>query len=543
MIAFASVHVKRFQLLLCIVAGLLPSVPVAAQDLPQGYLVWSKGTAGDPATRRLYRMTLPATDDVRPLTEGEDVEPRISPDGQWIAYAKAKFPGGTDYHDFRLWKPYIVSIHGAGGGRTEIKIDDDGAWPSWSASGALFYDQSVGTHTHIIRAELDAQGRVTSKQIWLSTQDQFPQYSEVNECFVSPDETWFAARTRGNADQNGVGAFSLSPPGASELAHAGSIGCMPFVAPKGVFAVIAGAGQGIRWGQSPFVAARTTDQLLIAALSPDHLAYHPGISTDEKWVLAAQGVDTDHNAGRYDLYIHTLDAEHMIAGAPRALTADGFNGWPHLWVGTPTPPPAPKPMVAGFVASSYTVSPGEAVTLTWTTNDADVVTLDGTPVSSNGTLVVQPPVTTNYVLVAGSSAVATTDTRSITITVNPVPLPATIDAFTATPTKVEKGSSSVLAWQVSNATTLTLDGQVVAPIGSREVVPLATTTYTLVAQGQAGPASAQVTIEVGAIATGLLPERGGFVCGIAGPRGRASLAGAVLIVGLAVLVRRLRKRR
>ena len=534
----------RARSLLGFLAGLLLGSPALADELPQGYLVWSKGTAGDASSRRLFRMTLPGMDDVHALTAGEDVEPRISPDGKWVAYAKAKFPGGSDYHDFRLWQPYLVSIHGAADGRRETKLDDDGAWPSWSASGALFYDQAVGTHTQIMRVEIDEQGRVVRKQAWLATADLFSQYVELNECFVSPDETWFAARTRGNADQNGVGAFSVTPPSASLLAKAGSIGCMPFVAPSGSFGIIAGASQGIRWGHNPFVPNRLEDQLLIAPLSASHLAYHPGISTDEKWVLDAQGTDTDHNAGRYDLYIQTLDTATMTVGAPQALTADGFNGWPHLWVGTPGPPPPPTPVINDFTASSYTISPGGAATLTWSTFGADVVTLDGVAVLAIGTLDVQPPVTTTYTLTAASSSVATTDARAVTITVNPAPLPVSIDRFAATPAQVEKGSSAVLSWQVSNATTLDLDGQAVPPIGSREVAPLVATTYVLTAQGQTGAAQAQVTVTVSELSKGLLPDRGGFVCGlgqVAGGRAGGAWLGLIIIAAALLRSRRSRK--
>ena len=513
-----------------------------AADLPQGYLVWSKGAEQDPASRQIYRMTLPDESDQHALTAGEDVEPRISPDGKWVAYAKAKFPGGSDYHDFQLWRPYIVSIHGAAAGRTEIKIDDDGAWPSWSSSGALFYDQAVGTHTQIVRVEIDDMGRVVRKQAWLSTQTVFPQYSELNECFVSPDETWFAGRTRGNVDQNGVAAFSVTPAAASLLARAGSIGCMPFVAPGGLFGVIAGAGQGIRWGHNPFVPNRLADQLLIPPFSASHFAYHPGISSDEKWALAAQGTDTDHNAGRYDLYIHPLDTATMTAGPGQALTTEGFNGWPHLWVGTPGPPPPPVPTIGDFYASSYTTLPGGTATLTWSTLGADIVTLDGVAVPAADALEVQPTVTTTYTLAVASSVVTTSDTRLLTITVNPTPLPVTIDAFAATPVKIVKGSSVVLAWQVSNATTVALDGARAAPIESRTMTPLATTTYTLTAQGQMDAASAQVTVVVEAMATGLLPDRGGFVCAF-GSRGGRSAEAWLLCLGLAVTGILLRHRR
>jgi hypothetical protein len=527
--------------LTCACAAVLGSGVAKADGLPTGYLVWTKGTPDDPASRKIQRATLPGNDGVIALTAGEDIEPRISPDGKWVAYAKAKFPGGSDYHNFSLWRPYIVSIHGASEGRREIKIDDDGAWPSWGASGALFYNQADGTHSRVVRVELDALGRVASKTVWLTSKDVFPEYSELNECFVSPDERWFAGRTRGNVNQNGVSAFVPSPAQSLPLARAGSIGCMPFVSPSGTFGIIAGAGMGIRGGSSPFVTPRVEDKQIIPPLSPDHLAYHPGIASDEKWILAAQGIDTDHNAGRYDVYVHAFDAATMTAGPGQALTAGGFNGWPHLWVGTPTPPPPPQPMIADFTPSSYTVAPGEPVTLTWSTFGADLITLDGAPVAADGTLVVSPTVTTTYVLSAGSSLVPDIDTRQLTVTVNASPLPVTVVRFAAASPKITKGSSVVLSWEVANATTLDLGGARVAPIGSQEVSPAATTTYTLTAQGFGGPVVATTTVTVGAADTGLLPDRGGFNCTAAGS-GRASL-GLISIAGLGFLLAMARRRR
>ena len=510
--------------------------------MPQGYLVWSRGTPDDPASRQLYRMTLPAMDDQHALTAGEDVEPRISPDGQWIAYAKAKYPGGSDYHDFTLWRPYIVSIHGAAAGRKEIKIDDDGAWPSWGASGALFYNQADGTQSRIMRVEIDDKGTVTKSQVWLATSTLFSAYVELNECFLSPDESWFAGRTRGNVTQNGVSGFVVNPPQSCLVARAGSIGCMPFVAPSGTFAIIAGAGEGIRWGQSPFFTNRIEDQLLIPPLTAAHLAYHPGVSSDEKWVLAAQGTDSDHNSGRYDLYLHALDATTMTAGAGQALTSDGFNGWPHLWVGTPTPPPLPQPAIADFHASSYTVAPGETATLTWGTFGADLVSLAGAPVTADGTLAVQPAITTAYTLVAQSSQVSASDTRTVTIVVNPSPLPVTIDVFAATPARITKGASAILNWQVSNATTLSLDGASVAPVGSLEVTPPATTTYVLSVNGQIDTATAQVTLIVDERKSP--PDRGGFVCSLGASR-TSTACGWLALLGLAgvAICRRHRSRR
>ena len=342
------------------------------------------------------------------------------------------------------------------------------------------------------------------------------------------------ARTRGNSTQNGVTAFTVNPPAQVLLARAGEIGCIPRMAPSGRFGLIAGATQGIRWGHGPQVPGRKEDQLLIPPRSPDHNAYHPGISSDERWVLSAQGTDADHNGGRYDLYIHALDPASMTVSDEQALTAGDFNGWPHLWVGEPGPPPPPRPEVSEFYPSSYTVAPGEAVTLTWTTFGADSVRLDGMPVAAEGSQQPQPSAT--HTLVAASSVVASSDTRMLALTVNATPQPVTIERFSAERVRIQKGQSTTLSWQVRNATTLDLAGDRAAPADSREVSPLETTTYLLSARGFGGPVQAMVTVTVDAQQTGLLPDRGGFTCALGSGGGQAQvllpLVALLLVVGL-----------
>jgi hypothetical protein len=234
----------------------------------------------------------------------------------------------------------------------------------------------------------------------------------------------------------------------------------------------------------------------------------------------------------------------MTAGAGQALTSDGFNGWPHLWVGTPGPPPPPQPAIAEFYASSYTVAPGEAVTLTWSTFGADRVSLDGAPVLTDGSLDVLPAVTTDYTLSAQSSLVSDSETRTLSIVVNPSPQPVSIDLFQANPPRITKGGSTVLSWQVSNATTLDLDGVRADPSGSREVSPMVATAYVLTARGLGGPMQAQVTVVVDEPKSGLLPDRGGFVCAL-GSFGAGSAGGWLVALALtaAAIGRRRRARR
>jgi peptidoglycan-associated lipoprotein len=79
----------------------------------------------------------------------------------------------------------------------------------------------------------------------------------------------------------------------------------------------------------------------------------------------------------------------------------------------------------------------------------------------------------------------------------PPPPPAPTASLTANPTTIEKGQSSTLTWQTTNATDVTIDvlGSV-QPNGSQSVTPVDSTTYHLVAKGAGGTqeATARVTV-------------------------------------------------
>ena len=75
---------------------------------------------------------------------------------------------------------------------------------------------------------------------------------------------------------------------------------------------------------------------------------------------------------------------------------------------------------------------------------------------------------------------------------------ATIASFTAEPSTIERGGSSMLRWSVSNATEITINQGIgsIDANGSRSVYPSNTTTYTLTAKGPGGSAEASATINV-----------------------------------------------
>jgi hypothetical protein len=73
--------------------------------------------------------------------------------------------------------------------------------------------------------------------------------------------------------------------------------------------------------------------------------------------------------------------------------------------------------------------------------------------------------------------------------------PPTVLSFKATPPFIENGGTCELSWEVTGATSATLDGSSVPLVGSR-IVPGTNATYTLTATSAAGTVSAQTEVKL-----------------------------------------------
>src|SRR5216683_5168683 len=81
----------------------------------------------------------------------------------------------------------------------------------------------------------------------------------------------------------------------------------------------------------------------------------------------------------------------------------------------------------------------------------------------------------------------------------PPPVAAPTATLTASPDTIDKGQSSTLTWQTTNATDVGIDGiGAVQPSGTQQVSPAGTTTYTLTAKGPGGTQTASATVTVNA---------------------------------------------
>jgi len=80
----------------------------------------------------------------------------------------------------------------------------------------------------------------------------------------------------------------------------------------------------------------------------------------------------------------------------------------------------------------------------------------------------------------------------------------TINSFTASPTSIIQGERTTLSWDVSGATTVTIEPAIgeSGPSGSLQLTPDASVTYTLTAANQSGSATSSVSIAVAPVVAG-----------------------------------------
>lgn len=89
------------------------------------------------------------------------------------------------------------------------------------------------------------------------------------------------------------------------------------------------------------------------------------------------------------------------------------------------PPPQPKPVTATLAANPTSIQPGQTSTLSWTTENADNVTLQGNKVDPSGSQTVSPTQSTDYHLVATGAGGTQDATARVTVIppAQPTPTP------------------------------------------------------------------------------------------------------------------------
>jgi hypothetical protein len=155
------------------------------------------------------------------------------------------------------------------------------------------------------------------------------------------------------------------------------------------------------------------------------------------------------------------------------------------------------PIIASFTANPPAIFTPASSTLSWNVQRGTRWFINGADVTALPNLTVSPSVTTTYTLIATNTAGSVTN--QLTVLVNPAPI---IHTFVATKTYAAPGETLTLRWNTSYGETFSISGigDVTAfttnGSGAINVQPAASTTYTLVATGDFGAATAEVQINI-----------------------------------------------
>ncbi|MCP5045604.1 MAG: hypothetical protein GY940_00415, partial [bacterium] len=228
-----------------------------------------------------------------------------------------------------------------------------------------------------------------------------------------------------------------------------------------------------------------------AAFNADPLSIQSGSSSTLTWTsLNAGTVTIDNNIGAVAL-------NGSITVTPNQTTtytiiAEGPGGSVSASVTVEVTFPAPT---VTLTASPSSITSGDSSTLSWTSTGAGSVSIDNGigSVDLNGSITVTPNETVTYTITAEGPGGTATAEATVEVT-NPAPEVT----LTVSPESVEEGNPVTLSWSSINADSVSIDNGI-GPVdlnGSLTVSPVATTTYTVTAEGPGGTETAEATVEV-----------------------------------------------
>ncbi|HXG68014.1 MAG TPA: OmpA family protein [Blastocatellia bacterium] len=140
------------------------------------------------------------------------------------------------------------------------------------------------------------------------------------------------------------------------------------------------------------------------------------------------------------------------------------------------------------------IQQGEEVRVNWTSKNAKEVTINGEQVDKVGSKVYTPDNTTTYMAVARRGKKEARDSKVVAVTPRP---PRPTISISADQDAIQRGQSTTLRWNSSNAQEVTISGLGTVPnSGSRAVSPSDSTTYTATATGPGGSESASTRVTV-----------------------------------------------
>jgi peptidoglycan/xylan/chitin deacetylase (PgdA/CDA1 family) len=238
------------------------------------------------------------------------------------------------------------------------------------------------------------------------------------------------------------------------------------------------------------------------AMSVNPTSVQNGSSAKLSWTSQnATAASIDNGVGSVGVNASTTVSPAQTTTYTGTFTNNGVGTTSCATTLAVTAVPTPKPVISSFSANPTSIAQGSSTQLSWVVSGASSTSISPTVgvVTGNSTTV-SPTQTTTYTLTATNPGGSVTATTSVTVVVPPPPPPPAkpiISSFSANPSSIASGSSTVLSWSVSGASSTSIDNGVGVVTGSsKSVTPTQTTTYTLTATNPGGSVTATASVTV-----------------------------------------------
>lgn len=282
----------------------------------RGFVVFSSNRHG---THDILRMELPAGTVTRLTRDPHtDTMPRISPDGQTVAFSRSQIPWVSQRNPVP-WDAWTVDA--AGG--TERFVARGANRPTWSFDGGTLYFQrnggefvsrriSTGQERTLFRAGVPP----VPEGVVLET----PEYDETAGRLL--------ATLRGGSAPRITALFTRTAP-MQKIGGRGD--CQLAFAPDGAFLFV---GQGGRQKNAIYTTGPGREPELLLDLPGDlSHEYFPRQSADGRYLVfaaSAGGRDHEHDAGDYELFLWRVG--DPAGEAVRLTYHTGNDSWPDIWL-------------------------------------------------------------------------------------------------------------------------------------------------------------------------------------------------------------------
>ena len=277
-----------------------------------------------------------------------------------------------------------------------------------------------------------------------------------------------------------------------EVSPSGSIAVSPsenttytLTATSTAGSVTAAAVVSVGASKPPVIASFTASPTTISGNQTSTLQWN---------VTGATSVSIDKGIG-------TVDVTGEVSVSPSSTTTytltASSGGKPVTATATVSILATGTPSITSFNAVPGVITAGQSTELRWNVAGATSVSIDQGigPVPVTGTLLVSPTTHTTYTITATGTASSVTATVNVTVAQSTT---VTISSFTSSPALIRSGDQATLQWNVSGATSVSIDHDVgaVSQQGTTQVTPTENTTYTLTAGGTSGSTTASTTVSV-----------------------------------------------